>query len=123
MSGRDSRVDERAVAECLPLHPLEARILVVLAERPAHGYRIVQEIEARDADWAKVFPANLYRRIRTLSRRGLIREVDEPDAARGRKSFELTELGEAVARAEAARLHDLLAHFDANDLLPHQKRR
>ena len=30
----------------LPLHPVDFRILLILTERKAHGYRIVQEIEA-----------------------------------------------------------------------------
>jgi hypothetical protein len=32
----------------LPLHPLELRILLVLLDGPAHGYRIVKEIEGRE---------------------------------------------------------------------------
>jgi DNA-binding PadR family transcriptional regulator len=105
------------------LHPLEARILVVLAEGPAHGYRIVQQIEQRDSGWTKIFPANLYRRIRTLSARGLIAHEAGSEAPRGRRSFELTVLGKAVAGAEAARLRDLLADFDAADLTTQRTQR
>jgi DNA-binding PadR family transcriptional regulator len=118
-----SKITEKQIAECLPLHPLEARILVVLTEGPAHGYRIVQEIEQRDSAWTKIFPANLYRRIRALSARGLIAHAAGSEAPRGRRSFELTGLGTAVARAEASRLRNLLADFDAADLVAQRTRR
>lgn len=120
---RTRRLEDPAVAECLPLHPLEARILVVLADGPAHGYRIVQQIERRDAAWAKVFPANLYRRIRSLAARGLIQEVAAGESPRGRRSFELTSLGRAVARAEGERLRELLADFTASNLFPQPRKR
>ena len=120
---KTSKITAKQIAACLPLHPLEARILVVLTEGPAHGYRIVQEIEQRDSAWTKIFLANLYRRIRTLSARGLIAQEAAADAPRGRRSFELTALGTAVARAEADRLRDLLADFDAADLVAERNRR
>jgi len=120
---KSSKITAKQIAACLPLHPLEARILVVLTEGPAHGYRIVQEIEQRDSGWTKIFPANLYRRIRTLSARGLISQAAVSDAPRGRRSFDLTALGTAVARAEAERLRDLLADFDAAELAPEREQR
>jgi DNA-binding PadR family transcriptional regulator len=83
----------------------------------------VQEIEERDSAWTRIFPANLYRRIRSLSARGLIAQTATAEAPRGRRSFELTPLGTAVARAEAARLSDLLADFDAANLVPEREPR
>lgn len=102
----------------LPLHPLEARILLVLAEGEAHSYAIVKEIEARDAGWAKIFPANLYRRVRDLLGKGLIEEAETPadDGGRGKRPFRITPLGIAVARAEAERVQELAAAFGASDL-------
>lgn len=106
----------------LPLHPLELRILLVLTrEAPAHGYRIVKAIEARDGDRFNLYPANLYRRIRDLLARGLLAEVEAPetdaDADRRRTYFEVTDLGRAVARAETARLQELVE--DARRALGH----
>lgn len=94
----------------LPLHPLEHRILLVLAGGQRHGYHIVQEIEARDSEWTSIFPANLYRRIRDLRARGLIARAPAPAAheGRARKYYRLTPLGEAVARAEGERLERLV---------------
>ncbi len=105
----------------LPLHPLEFRILLVLRGGPSHGYRIVKEIEAREASWATIYPANLYRRIRRLLDDGLLVETDPPEgegeADERRTYLELTSLGTEVARAEAARLRALVADDAVRDLL------
>lgn len=97
----------------LPLHPLELRILLVLMEGPAHGYRIVKAIEAREGDRLTLYPANLYRRIRDLLGKGLLQESDPPDdeedVDRRRTYFRPTALGRAVADAERRRLEELVA--------------
>lgn len=107
------------IQHLLPLHPEAFRILVVLRRGSLHGYAIVKELERDPGRPGRVLPANLYRRIRTLLEQGLIEETEGPedqaDAAERRKYFRVTRLGEAVARAEAARLDHLLA--GAHDLL------
>ena len=99
-------------AEFLPLHPFELRILLALADGPAHGYPIIKAIEEKDGSWKRVLPANLYRRLRELSARGLVVEV-EPDGGpaddRARRTFALTDLGRRVAVAETRRLEALVA--------------
>ncbi len=100
----------------LPLHPLEFRILMVLMDQPAHGYRIVREIESRERDLSSIYPGNLYRRIRDLVAKGLLHEVDPPsgvDADPRRKYFAPTSLGEAVAKAEGHRLQTLVQEAEA----------
>jgi DNA-binding PadR family transcriptional regulator len=113
--------DRLHAEEHLPLHPLEFRILLVLIGGPSHGYRIVQEIEAREAGRSPIYPANLYRRIRALAAAGLIEEVAPPAGAEEedprRRYLGVTGLGRAVARAEAERLRDLVADAGALDLL------
>jgi DNA-binding PadR family transcriptional regulator len=97
----------------LPLHPFEFRILLALAEGPAHGYPIIKVIEERDGSWKRVLPANLYRRLRGMRLRGLVDEVEAaegaPDNERQRRTFALSELGRRVAVAEARRLDALVA--------------
>jgi DNA-binding MarR family transcriptional regulator len=45
---RKSKANATAAIESyLPLHPLEFRILLALADGPSHGYRIVKAIEER----------------------------------------------------------------------------
>lgn len=101
----------------LPLHPEAFRILLVLREQPLHGYAIVKELERDPGRPGRVLPANLYRRVRTLSEAGLIEQVEAPAAAEDerRNYYRITREGEAVARAEALRLQGLLA--GAADLL------
>jgi DNA-binding PadR family transcriptional regulator len=102
----------------LPLHPLEFRILLVLTEGPSHGYEIVKRVEERETRWMKIYPANLYRRLRDALARGFIRQVDTPAAAgqsdARRRYFALTDLGRDVARAEAERLEGLVADARAH---------
>lgn len=95
----------------LPLHPLELRVLLVLAEGNAHGYRIVKEIEARERRLPRIYPGNLYRRIRDLLAKRLVADADAPDTSdidSRRRYFRITELGQAVLRAEVSRLEGLL---------------
>lgn len=107
--------------ELLPLHPFELRILLALVDGPLHGYRIVKTVEERDASWKRIFPANLYRRLRDLSAQGLIEETDAPPDEHGdprRRYFRITSLGREAARAESRRLDDLLREAREKRLLP-----
>jgi DNA-binding PadR family transcriptional regulator len=106
----------------LPLNPLEFRILLALRDGCRHGYAIVKDVEGRAGDGEKIFPANLYRRIRNLLAAGLLAETEPPRGAvpdddRRRKFFRLTPLGLEVARAEAGRLAELLSEARDKDLL------
>jgi len=106
----------------LPLNPLEFRILLALRDGCLHGYAIVKDVETHVAGGEKIFPANLYRRIRNLLAAGLLAETDPPRGAvpdddRRRKFFRLTPLGLEVARAEAQRLAGLLSEARDKDLL------
>jgi DNA-binding PadR family transcriptional regulator len=112
------RARERSPEEFLPLNPFDLRILLALTNGPAHGYPIIKVIEEKDGSWKRVLPANLYRRLRDLSARGLVVEVDGQGPhsdERARRTFALTDLGRRVAVAEARRLESLLA--DAHDAL------
>ncbi len=103
----------------LPLHPLEFRILLVLLEGPSYGTRIVEEIEARERGRTKLYPANLFRRIRDLMGRALLEECAAPEGADPRRTYvRLTRTGRAVARAEAERLRELVREAEGHDLLP-----
>ena len=104
----DSAIDPRA---CLPLHPLEFRVLLVLMDGGLHGYGIAKEVERSDSSLGKIFPTNLYRRLRDMAGRGLIDEaasVIKAEGAHPRRLFEITELGHKVAEEEARRLETLV---------------
>lgn len=111
---------EHAAEALLPLHPLEFRILLALVDAPSHGYRIVQEIEAVEGR-ERIWPANLYRRMRNLLAKGLIEETAPPHDEEGdarRTYVRLSALGRKVAKAEARRLAGLVADARARRLLP-----
>lgn len=103
----------------LPLHPLEFRILLALVDGPSYGTRIVEAVEARAEGGRRLYPANLYRRIRSLRSDGLVEAAPPPADADPRRSYlRLTGLGRRVAVAEAGRLRDLVADAAEHDLLP-----
>jgi DNA-binding PadR family transcriptional regulator len=107
------------IERLLPLHPLEFRILLVLLDGASHGYRIVQEIESLEGG-ERIWPANLYRRIRDLLAKGLIEEAPAPrgEETDARRTYvRVSALGRRAARAEARRLETLVSDARARRLL------
>ena len=103
--------------EHLPLAPRDLLILAVLSEAPLHGYGIIRAVEERSESGVLLDPANLYRVLRRMQRSEWIRELPEADeeerdggqAAGGRRrTYAITRSGEAVLRAEVARLERLI---------------
>lgn len=102
----------------LPLHPLAFRVLLTLVEGPSFGTEIVERIEAVEHGGKRLYPANLYRRVRDLLAVGLLVECAAPEGADPRRTYvELTPLGRQVAEAEARRLRALVADAEGLDLL------
>lgn len=102
----------------IPIHALELRILIVVSEGPTHGYRIVKEVEALEGGRFKLYPANLYRRIRDLLARGLIEATEAPSSEESsenrRNYFRITHLGREVVKAEIMRLEELVTDARAS---------
>ena len=71
-------------------------ILTLLAERPMHGYEMIQEIEQRSRGAWRPSPVSVYPTLQLLEDEGLI--VAEP-AEGGRKRYSLTDNGRAVGVA------------------------
>ena len=69
---------------------VRAAILALLADRPMHGYEMIQEIEQRSRGSWRPSPGSIYPTLQLLEDEGLI--VAEA-AEGGRKSFRLTETG------------------------------
>jgi len=97
----------------LPLSAASFYILVALADADRHGYSILCDIGERTAGKVKLNPGTLYTTIKRLLADGLLLELDErPDPEADderRRYYRITTLGRRVARAEAARLEDLVA--------------
>lgn len=103
------------VREFLPLKHREFLMLLALSDDQRHGYALKQELFARTAGKVDLGPGTLYRTIRELQERGLIRESDDrPAAADPRRIYyEPTDLGRAVLGAEAERLGALVREVRA----------
>jgi len=73
---------------------VRAGILALLAERPMHGYEMIQELDARTGGVWRPSPGSVYPTLQLLEDEGHITSEETG----GRKRFTLTEAG----RAEAA---------------------
>ncbi len=96
----------------LPLPPATFHILLALAEDDRHGYAIIQDVAARTRGELKLGAGTLYRSIQRMLEQGLLTETrerpsPEEDDER-RRYYRITPFGNAVARAEARRLTQLV---------------
>jgi DNA-binding PadR family transcriptional regulator len=105
----------RERAEALSLLPLPLatfHILLALAEDDRHGYAIIQDVAARTGGKVRLSAGTLYRAIQRMLEEGLIVEVRERPAPEEdderRRYYRITPFGDAVARAEARRLSELV---------------
>jgi DNA-binding PadR family transcriptional regulator len=96
----------------LPLPPATFHILLALADADRHGYAIIQEVSARTRGAVKLSAGTLYRSIHRMLEDGLLEELRERPAPEEdderRRYYRITRFGEEVARAEAARLTELV---------------
>ncbi|WP_348786979.1 PadR family transcriptional regulator [Leifsonia sp. NPDC080035] len=72
---------------------VRAAVLVLLAEKPMHGYQIIREIEDRSGGSWKPSAGSVYPTLQLLADEGLI----TAEEANGRKTYALTEAGRAEA--------------------------
>lgn len=117
MVDRDERPDD-----LLPLLPATFHILLALADEDRHGYAIIQEVAARTNGDVRLSAGTLYRSIQRMLEQGLILETSERPAPElddeRRRYYRITPFGRAVARAEAARLSQLVKLARARGLAP-----
>jgi len=78
---------------------VRAAVLALLAEKPMHGYQIIQEIGTRSGGAWKPSPGSVYPTLQLLADEGLI-SAEESD---GRKTYSLTDAGRAAAEAASDR--------------------
>lgn len=96
----------------LPLPPATFRILLAVADEDRHGYAIIQEVAARTSGAVKLSAGTLYRSVQRMLEQGLLEETRERPAPElddeRRRYYRITPFGNAVARAEAERLAQLV---------------
>jgi len=76
-----------------------AAILALLAERPMHGYEMIQELESRTGGVWRPSPGSVYPTLQLLEDEGLI----SGEEGEGRRRFALTETGRAEAERQDQR--------------------
>jgi DNA-binding PadR family transcriptional regulator len=112
------------VTRFLPLSPTDFHVMLVLGTGPLYGYAILKALEEESGGTVVPEIGSLYRIIARLVSHELVVEADAPVGAsethpgRDRRYYRLTDLGEAVTRAEAARLQDALGLARVRNLLP-----
>jgi len=109
------------VDQFLPLPPATFHILIALAREDRHGYAVMQEVEERTDGAIRLSAGTLYRSIQRMLEQGLIRETRKRPAPElddeRRRYYRITPLGEAVARAEARRMAELVRMARAKGLV------
>jgi len=78
---------------------VRAAILALLAERPMHGYEMIQELETRTGGVWRPSPGSVYPTLQLLEDENLI----AGEEVEGRKRFALTDAGRAEAERHAQR--------------------
>jgi DNA-binding PadR family transcriptional regulator len=104
-----------------PLSSQAFHILVALAGGDQHGYGIMQDVAARTGGKIQLSAGTLYGAIQRLLEQGFIAEArgsGEGALSARRRVYHLTPLGRKAARAEAARLADLLEQARHYGLAP-----
>src|SRR5262245_60582038 len=110
------------IESLLPLPPATFHILMAVADEDRHGYAIIQDIASRTDGALQMSAGTLYRSIQRMQEQGLIvetrdRPAPEEDDER-RRYYRITPFGLAVAKAEAARLAQMVKLARARGIAP-----
>jgi PadR family transcriptional regulator PadR len=102
----------------LPRNYLRASLLLLIAETPAHGYDLLEQIG--HLGLRNVDPGGLYRALRVMEKDGLVESWWEPSSAGpARRSYRLTDEGVEWLHAWAGALREgrryLTAYLDRYD--------
>jgi DNA-binding PadR family transcriptional regulator len=117
MTARQTQDD---TAVLLPLRPVEALLLTMLAAGDRHGYGLRQDIIEHTEGRIALEVGSLYRHIRRLEDAGLLAEAGRrptPDEDERRIYYRLTPSGRRVLAAEMQRLRSLLRLAEARRVI------
>lgn len=82
-------------------------ILTSLAERPRHGYALLQDIQEISTGRVTLSTGTLYGALRRLLQDGWIERFEQDDVSRDKQAYRLTESGRKLLRAELDRMRHL----------------
>ena len=89
---------EQKVGSRMGRGDVRAAVLALLADKPMHGYQIIQEIGERSGGAWKPSPGSVYPTLQLLTDEGLL----IAEESNGRKTYSLTPEGRAVADSAGA---------------------
>ncbi len=93
---------------------VEPALLLLLAERPRHGYDLVERLPEVTGDTRRVDMGNLYRLLRALEREDVVASSwDEGAAGPARRIYKLTEAGRSLLDRWAESLPAVRSAVDA----------
>ncbi len=109
---------------------IQAELLLLLGQRPSHGYELIQRLNEADFKSGEADAATVYRNLRRMDKEGLIRshwEVGE--SGPGRRLYKLTPQGEAALKVwtnyiaqQKAKLENFLqAYLQFEESLPERE--
>ncbi|EZP35021.1 MULTISPECIES: PadR family transcriptional regulator [Janthinobacterium] len=101
---------DASIDKLLPLSEATYYILLALNE-PAHGYAIMQQVEAISEGAVKIGPGTMYGAFANLEKQGLIVMVRE---AERRKVYTMTDMGRHVLLAQLRRLRVMVRVGEAS---------
>jgi DNA-binding PadR family transcriptional regulator len=93
--------------ESLPVTEPVLLILLSLADRPRHGYAILQDVQEMSEGRVTLSTGTLYGALRRLLDDGWIERFDQGDNSRGRQAYRLTPGGRRNLQQEVSRLKQL----------------
>jgi DNA-binding PadR family transcriptional regulator len=110
---------DHEIAELQPVTPLTLHVLVALAQGPMHGYAVIKAVARSSEGTIAPGAGTFYSAINRMDKQGLIAELpsDQEHASPGRprRTFELTDRGRRLLKAETARLQRLVDEARAAD--------
>lgn len=98
--------------EDVALDMIRSSIVLLLSEKPLHGYGIMKEVEDRIG--RPVNPSLLYPFLKKLEKNGLVRSTRKPVGMKPKKVYELTASGKELA----ARIYKRIASMVSSAIEP-----
>ena len=93
---------------------VQPAVLLVLSERPRHGYALLDELHERQYLPGKPDVGNLYRGLRKMEAEGYVASEWErqPGAGPRRRTYSITQAGRRALYQEALSLADRASHVE-----------
>lgn len=104
----------------LPLKNEVLWLLLSLNSSPAHGYALMQDVEARSGGQVRIQTGALYRLLHRMEGNGLVSETDPPgnETDARRRYYGITPFGTSVLAAELGRMRSLVDSGVRDGVLP-----